>query len=240
METLTGLSSTQALEICERTLGYTFRNRSLLQSALTHSSCANSRLESNERLEFLGDVVLALVVCDELYQSCPEALEGDLTKIKSAVVSRRSCAKLSKSLGLDELLFLGKGMITKNTLPPSLLAAVFESLIAAVYLDSDFETVRKLVLRLVRPLIDEVSGSQVHRNYKSQLQHYAQRELESTPVYDLLDEQGPDHSKCFEICVRLAGKRYSSAWGPTKKEAEQQAALKALIELGLVEEQTDD
>lgn len=236
METLNGTSLPQAMKLCEEALGYTFRNQELLRAALTHSSCANSRLESNERMEFLGDVVLGLIVCDDLFALFPEALEGELTKIKSAVVSRRACAKLSKTMGLGDLLFLGKGMVSRSSLPTSLLAAVLEALIAAVYLDSDFKTTRKLVLKFIRPLIDEVTTSQIHRNFKSHLQHYAQREHETTPSYEVLDEQGPDHSKCFEICVRLGDKRFPSAWGPTKKEAEQQAAHKALLELDLIEE----
>jgi len=239
VETLNGIPRTEALTRCETLLGYKFRNRKLLEAALTHASGANTRLESNERLEFLGDAVLAAVVCDELYRRYPDALEGELTKIKSAVVSRRVCAKLSRTVGLGELLFLGKGMMGRSSLPMSLLAAVFESLIGAVYIDSNFRTTQKLILNLIRPIIDEVQKSYAHRNYKSQLQQYAQRELEMTPIYELLDEQGPDHSKCFEMCVRLGSRRFSPSWGPSKKDAEQRAAKKALIALGLIEDQDD-
>ncbi|NLX05224.1 MAG: ribonuclease III [Phycisphaerae bacterium] len=235
VNTLNGVSPSDALERCEEAIGYKFKDQQLLRAALTHASSANSRVESNERLEFLGDAVLALIVCDELYTQFPEALEGDLTKVKSAVVSRRICAHLSKAAGLEDLIFLGKGMIGRSGLPTSLLAAVFESLIAAVYLDSDFETVKSLVLRLIRPVIDEVTKSKMHQNYKSQLQQYAQREMEVTPIYEVLDEKGPDHSKCFEICVRLSDRRFDSAWGTSKKEAEQYAAEKALDALGLLD-----
>jgi len=234
VKTFNGISSAKALVRCEKAIGYKFQNRKLLQAGLTHASGANSRLESNERLEFLGDAILALVVCSELYRKFPGALEGELTKIKSAVVSRRACAKVSKTLGLDEVIFLGKGMVTRSSLPMSLLAAVFESLIAAVYLDSDFKTAEKVVLELIGSVINEVSESQILQNYKSQLQQHAQRELDLSPVYEILDEQGPDHSKCFEVCVRLGKKRHGSAWGPNKKEAEQVAARKTLVELGLI------
>jgi ribonuclease-3 len=222
----------QALDRCEQALGYKFNNRELLQSALTHASGANTRLESNERLEFLGDSVLGIIVCEELYNRFPELLEGDLTKIKSVVVSRRTCASISKTLGFDECILLGKGMMGRASLPLSLLAAVFESLIAAVYIDSNIDETRKIILQLIGPSIDEFSQSHTHRNYKSYLQQYAQRELSLTPIYELLDEQGPDHSKCFEICVRLGPNRFGSAWGPNKKDAEQKAAHNALYELG--------
>lgn len=232
METLNGLTPEIALERCEQALGYTFKNKELLQAALTHASGASTRLESNERLEFLGDSILGLIICEELYTRFPEFLEGDLTKIKSVVVSRRTCAGISKGLGLEEFILLGKGMMGRASLPLSLLAAVFESLIAAIYTDSDFEATRKIVLKLIGPTIDEFSHSHTHRNYKSFLQQYAQRELNLTPIYELLDEQGPDHSKCFEVCVRLGPNRFPSAWGPCKKDSEQKAAHNALFELG--------
>jgi ribonuclease-3 len=235
VETLIGLSQQEALERCESALGYEFRNKNLLRSALTHASGASKRLESNERLEFLGDSILGLVVCEELYRRFPELLEGDMTKIKSAVVSRRTCAHISKDLGLQDYILLGKGMMGRSSLPVSLGAAVLESLIAAVYLDSDFDTVRQFILRLVSPIIDDYSRTHSHRNYKSFLQQYAQRDLNMTPVYELLDEQGPDHSKCFEICVQLGANRFTSAWGPCKKDAEQKAAQNALEELGQLE-----
>lgn len=234
LKSYSGLSCDDALARCQEALGYTFKDPQLLQAALTHASVANTRLESNERLEFLGDAILGLVVCEELFRVIPHALEGELTKIKSAVVSRRMCARVTRELGLGDLLFLGKGMISRTALPMSLLAAVFESLIAAVYLDSDFETVRAMILRQTKKMMDEMRRSHTHQNFKSQLQQYAQREMDKSPVYDVLDEQGPDHSKCFEVCARLGQQRFPSAWGPSKKEAEQLAAEKALIELGLM------
>ncbi|MHC4401315.1 MAG: ribonuclease III family protein, partial [Planctomycetota bacterium] len=112
---------------CERRIGYAFSDRDLLQSALTHASGAEHRLASNERLEFLGDAILGAVVCELLFHQYPDYLEGDLTKIKSIVVSRQTCAKISEALGMQEFLILGKGMTTHPTVPPSVLADVFES-----------------------------------------------------------------------------------------------------------------
>src|SRR5437868_617417 len=120
---------------CEERIGYVFKDKSLLRAALTHASGAQHRLLSNERLEFLGDAIFGAVVCELLFRQFPGFLEGDLTKIKSTVVSRQICAKISQNLGLEEFLVLGKGMTTHPNVPPSLLADVFESLIASMYLD---------------------------------------------------------------------------------------------------------
>jgi ribonuclease-3 len=225
----------QALQEVQEQIGYHFLDPSLLVFALTHASSTNSRVNSNERLEFLGDAILGMVVCCELYEKFPDYLEGELTKIKSAVVSRRTCAKISRELGLQTCLFLGKGMSGRAQLPISLAAAVYESLIAAIYLDcKDLESVRQFILKTMSNHITQAAESEHQRNYKSQLQQYAQKSLSATPSYDLLDEKGPDHSKCFEISVVIRGHRYGSAWGPSKKEAEQKAAFLALRELNAV------
>src|SRR3954471_22816433 len=139
------------LERCERRIGYQFQDRALLASALTHASGAQHRLASNERLEFLGDAILGAVVCEILYVQYPDYLEGDLTKIKSVVVSRQTCAKISEALGLQEFLILGKGMTTTPTVPPSVLADVFESLIAAIYLDGGHEAARQFINTYIGP-----------------------------------------------------------------------------------------
>ncbi len=224
-----------ALQKVQQAIGYTFCNPSLLTAALTHASIADCRLESNERMEFVGDAILGMVVCHELYRRFPEYLEGELTKFKSAVVSRRICAKISQELGLVDCLFLGKGMSDRSQLPQSLAAALYEALIAAVYLDScDLATVSKFILTTMDRHISQAAETQHQRNYKSQLQQYAQKALSATPMYDLLDEKGPDHSKCFEVSVVVQGKRFTSAWGPSKKEAEQKAAYLALRELASI------
>lgn len=218
----------------DNNLGYKFRNQQLLNEALTHASSAGHRLESNERMEFLGDAILGYVVCEYLFANYPEMLEGEMTKIKSAVVSRRVCAQVSQELDLCSLLNLGKGMASSAALPPSVAAAVFESVIAAICLDSDIETARAFILKHIRPYIDEAAASTHQSNFKSVLQQYAQKQLPMIPVYTLLDEKGPDHSKAFEVCVYLDGRKFPSAWANSKKEAEQRAAFEALREMGLV------
>ena len=219
----------------ERVLGYSFQKPELLKEALTHASIAESRLHSNERMEFLGDAVLDLIVCEALYLKFPELLEGDLTKIKSAVVSRRTCAEVSIETGLIDLLIIGKGISSREQMPSSLAAAVYESIVAAIYLDGGFDVVKEYVLRTMNPKIEAIASNTHQQNYKAVLQQHAQQTLGSTPTYELLDEKGPDHSKCFEVCVCVDGRRFTSAWGPNKKMAEQKAALLALEELGVFE-----
>src|SRR6184192_1232117 len=231
---------TELHQRAEKVLGYTFKNLDLLQESLTHASIADNRLNSNERMEFLGDAVLDLIVCEELYKRFPNLLEGDLTKIKSAVVSRRTCAEVSKETGLIDLLIIGKGISAREQMPSSLAAAVYESIVAAIYLDGGFEIVKEYVLRTMKPKIDDISANINQQNYKAVLQQHAQKILGATPMYELLDEKGPDHSKCFEVCVAIDGKRFDSAWGPNKKMAEQKAALLALEELGLMDSKDID
>jgi ribonuclease-3 len=221
------------LEQAAAVLNYNFNDPSLLTAALTHASSAGHRLQSNERLEFLGDAVLGFVVCEYLYAHFPELLEGDLTKIKSAVVSRRVCAKISRDINLADMLNLGKGMSGRPGLPSSVAAAVLESIIAAIYLDGGIEPARKFILRHMVPYIEEAAASTHQSNFKSVLQQYAQKHLPGNPQYVLLDEKGPDHAKCFEVCVEIDGRRFPSAWANSKKEAEQKAALLALSDLDL-------
>jgi ribonuclease-3 len=216
---------------CERRIEYVFNDKALLRAALTHASGAQHRLASNERLEFLGDAIMGAVVCEILFHQYPEYSEGDLTKIKSIVVSRSTCTKLSESLGLEDFLILGKGMATHARVPPSVLADVFESLVAGIYLDGGDPAVRRFITRLIGPEIELAVSGEMGGNYKSLLQQLAQREHGQTPVYQLLDEKGPDHSKCFKISAQIGARRYQPAWGRNKKEAEQRAARNALSEL---------
>jgi ribonuclease-3 len=219
------------LEECQTAIGYRFRQPELLRSALTHASGANTRLASNERLEFLGDAVLGLVTCEQLYLRFPDYQEGDLTKIKSVVVSRRTCARFSRQLNLGDYLFLGKGMHLHTAVPASLLADVYESLVAAIYLDGGLEAARTFILRHLGPEIEQVAEEAHGGNFKSQLQQVAQREFNATPQYVLLDEKGPDHSKCFKIAAVIGRHTYAGAWGRNKKEAEQRAAMNALAQV---------
>jgi ribonuclease-3 len=217
----------------EEVVGHPFRDRGLLAQALLHASEAETRLASNERLEFLGDAVLGLVVCDHLFRRHPDLLEGELTKIKSSVVSRRLCAEVALEAGLTPLLRLGKGMAGQSLLPTSLAAAVFEALIGAIYLDAGMEAAREFILRHVGERIEQAARLGHQHNFKSVLQQSLQQGGGSTPSYLVLDEKGPDHAKCFEIAVEANGRRFSPCWGASKKEAEQQAALQALLELGI-------
>jgi ribonuclease III len=222
--------SRQLAEIQE-ILAYRFQNLTLLQEALTHASGADHRLASNERLEFLGDAILGAIVCEMLFRKFPDYLEGDLTKIKSIVVSRRTCTKISAELGLDQFMVIGKGMGSRAMTPPSVLADVFESLIGAIYLDGGIGPAQDFIVRHIEPEIDAAVDGQGGLNYKSNFQQIAQREYGETPTYLLLDEKGPDHSKCFEISAQIGDRRFASAWGRNKKEAEQRAALNALCQL---------
>ncbi|MFN7021625.1 MAG: ribonuclease III [Phycisphaerales bacterium] len=231
--------SSAHIETAQSILGHQFADPTLLTRALTHASVAGSRQESNERMEFLGDSVLALVCCELIYSLYPDLLEGEMTKIKSTVVSRQTCATIARDLGLHKLLFLGKGMQTHRELPSSLAAAAVESVIAAIYLDAGIEPVRKFLRPLLEPMIHRAATSGHQENFKSVLQQHAQLTFGESPVYQVLDEKGPDHAKCFEIAVEIGGRRFPACWGQSKKQAEQQAAQLALSELGLLD-QTDD
>ncbi|MEN6405850.1 MAG: ribonuclease III [Thermoguttaceae bacterium] len=219
------------LDTLQQRISYEFHDRGLLLSALTHASGAEHRLASNERLEFLGDAILGAVVCELLYRQFPEYLEGDLTRIKSIVVSRQTCARMSEAIGMQEFLILGKGMTTHSHIPSSLLADVFESLVAAIYLDGGDAAARQFIVRSITSEIESAVEGETGNNYKSLLQQLAQREHGATPTYQLLDEKGPDHSKCFKIAAEVNGRRYQAAWGRNKKEAEQRAARNALCQL---------
>lgn len=225
----------EALQQIEQTIGYTFSDKSLLRKALTHSSAVDDRIESNERLEFLGDSVLAVVICQALFENFSDYLEGDLTKIKSKLVSRDTCARVSNKLGLYKFLKVGKGMVSNRALSGSLAAGALETVIAAIHLDGGIEPARDFILRVFGPLIDRADAEQAQGNFKSLLQQYAQEQFNATPSYVLLDEKGPDHNKCFELGVVINDRHFQSAWGTNKKEAEQKAALNALVELDVLE-----
>ncbi len=224
------LSWESQLEACQQAIDYRFNDLEILRRCLTHSSSAPTRLDSNERLEFLGDAVLGLVVCDFLFERFPERPEGELTRIKSVVVSRTACAEISVELGLAECLKLGKGIEQGSghrSIPSSILAAVFEAVVAGVYHDGGYESARAVIENCLAERIDQAADAE-SRNYKHLLQQIAQKRYGEIPVYQLLDEQGPDHAKCFQIAAKISDETFPAAWGPTKKEAEQLAAQWAL------------
>lgn len=228
---LTTNREAEILEECQRAIGYQFRQPDLLRASLTHASGALTRVASNERLEFLGDSVLGLVTCEQLFHRFPEFQEGDLTKIKSVVVSRRTCARISRLLNLGDYLFMGKGMHVHTDVPASLLADVFESLVAAIYLDGGLDAAKQFILKYVGPEIEQVAEGAHGGNFKSVLQQVAQRKFGATPQYHMLDEKGPDHSKCFKVAAVIGRHHYAAAWGRNKKEAEQKAAMNALAQI---------
>jgi ribonuclease-3 len=225
----------ETLRQIEQIIGYKFSNPNLLTRAFTHSSSADNRLLSNERLEFLGDSILAVIICQILYERFPGYLEGDLTKIKSSLVSRTTCAQIAGELGIQKFLKVGKGLASNRALSGSLAAGLLEAVIAAIYIDSGFGAVRSVILRIFGPTIDQADTELAQGNFKSLLQQHAQQRLNTTPVYELLDEKGPDHDKCFESQVVVGDQHFSSAWGRSKKEAEQKAAFNALNELGVLQ-----
>ena len=232
------MSHPDTLEAVQAILGHRFTHVELLRSSLTHASIAESRLTSNERLEFLGDAILGLVICEEIYSRFPQYLEGELTRIKSVVVSRETCAHVADKLDLVHHLSLGKGITEAASVPASLAACAYEAIIGAIYLDGGLEPARRFILAHMAEEIDRVLAGEHRRNYKSLLQQHAQRDLGASPNYEVMDEKGPDHAKAFEVAVTIRGRRYPSAWGPSKKAAEQLAAMEALRVLGKLEAET--
>ena len=222
------------LDLCQQVIGYQFKDRELLRLALVHASASDLRIESNERLEFLGDAILGMIICHELFIRFPYYLEGELTKIKSMLVSRRTCGRIANNMGLGQFLCVGKGMRSQSKLPASCCSAALESIIGAIYTDGGDSAAREFILRQYNSMLEEADARHPQENYKSMLQQYAQQAMDCTPTYELLDEKGPDHSKCFEVSVVIGSQRFGSAWGPSKKESEQLAAFYALQGLNVI------
>ncbi|KUP96944.1 ribonuclease III [Thermobifida cellulosilytica] len=201
----------------------------ILTRALTHRSYAyeNGGLPTNERLEFLGDSVLGLVVTDTLYRTHPDLPEGQLAKLRAAVVNMRALADVARGLGIGRYVRLGRGEeATGGRDKSSILADTLEALIGAVYLDRGLDEASALVHRLFDPLIARASGLGAGLDWKTSLQELTAAELLGVPEY-LVEESGPDHQKTFRATVRVAGQTYGSGEGRSKKEAEQQAAESA-------------
>jgi ribonuclease-3 len=218
----------------EAKLGYRFKNASLAVQALTHSSAKDKDLPCNERMEFLGDAILGHVISEHLFHHFPGYEEGDLSTMKSIIVSAKTLSEKAMEMELDKIVILGRGLTEKRNLPRSILCNAFEALIAAMYLDGGFEVTRDFILGSLRIKVDEILKDEHEKNYKSLLQDYAQRHMSAIPAYRVLKEVGPDHKKMFQVIVGLDGKDFGPAWGANKKEAEQRAAKLALQELGLL------
>ncbi|MFC1587990.1 ribonuclease III [Planctomycetota bacterium] len=215
---------------CESRIGHHFKNPQLLINALTHSSIKTSDNPSNERLEFLGDAILGQEISLFLYKKYPNFNEGQLTKIKSVVVSRAVIGRVCREMQMQAYILIGKGIL-RSELPVSLYANIFEAIIAAIYLDGGIRATRKFVRTTLTPEIDAVIKNVHQKNFKSLLQHFAQKQLRHTPVYKTINEEGPDHNKTFEIQVQIGTHHYSLGLGRSKKEAEQNAAAATLLEL---------
>ena len=221
-----------SLSDLETRLGYVFRDRALAETALTHTSWRNEApapgRADNERLEFLGDAVLALVVSDLLMRRLPDSAEGDLTRARAGLVSEGGLARAAGALDLGRFLFVGRGEErTGGRARPSILADALEALMGAVYLDGGLDAVTAVVGRLFQPDLADVE-SHARLDYKSRLQERAQALWQAAPVYQVVAESGPDHDKRFEVALSFAGREWARASGRSKKEAEQSAAAVAL------------
>ena len=219
----------------EKKIGYQYKNISYLENALTHSSYANEAkhgTKSNERLEFLGDAVLSMVVSDYIYKNCPNLPEGDLSKLRASLVCEKSLCRFSKSLGVGRCLKLSRGEHNlKGNERPSILADAFEAIIASIYLDGGMEQARKFILSFVEPEIKNPKPK-AFKDYKTTLQEIIQKNPEERLTYVLTGEQGPDHDKHFFVEVHLNSNVIGRGGGRSKKEAEQQAAREALKLMG--------
>jgi ribonuclease-3 len=222
----------------QQAIDYRFRDRGLLEHAMTHTSRANEDVSGgvadNESLEFLGDAVLGFVIADILFQDFPEFNEGQKSKVKASLVSTATLANLAERLALGDQLLLGRGEEkTGGRRKQALLADGYEALIAAVYIDGGVEQARAFIAREFEPLLAEVrEHGLAARDHKSALQEYLQSHEQPLPEYRLAGTVGPDHQKLFQVEVVVRGEAIAQATGASKKEAEQEAARMALEKLG--------
>ncbi len=219
------------LTTLEEKLSVTFRDKSKLVTALVHSSYVNENpgYTSNERLEFLGDAVLGLVIAEKLYEGLTRAGEGELTRKRAVLISRESLAHVARRIGLGDYLLLGKGEeATSGRSKLANLSGAMEAVIAAVYLDQGLDAARYVILNLMSEEIERVTFASEETDYKSQLQELTQSRGQGTPVYRLTGETGPDHNKVFMVEVLVEGGVLTTGEGKSKKTAETEAAQKAL------------
>lgn len=231
------------LDLLEEKIGYKFIDKSLLKTALIHRSYGNENWRykniNNERLELLGDAVLDLVVAEYLYINLASSPEGELARLKSMIVSEPVLSRISKELGIGEYLLLSRGEeLTGGRERSSILGDVFEAVLGAIYLDSNFETLREFVLKHLKKWIDNIESNEDILDYKTILQEYTQKEYKCTPIYSLKKEEGPDHQKIFEIIVKIGKDQIGTGIGKNKKNAEQLAAKDLLKKIGILESET--
>jgi ribonuclease-3 len=215
-------------------ISHQFKDQELLERALTHKSFANeNRVPAhNERLEFLGDAVLGLVISEYLMNNCPDSNEGDLSRLRAAVVSEPALAAIAREIGLGSYLLLGRGEEqTGGRDKDSLLANCLEALIASIYLDAGNAAVEAFVIRFFEEMIKKTCTSRGTLDYKTELQELCQERLKQLPEYRIVSETGPDHQKQFEVELSVKGEVYGHGIGKSKKEAEQRAAKEALEKL---------
>jgi len=221
------------LAALQQALGVSFNDASLLEQALVHSSYINEdpgfALASNERLEFLGDAVLGLIVAEKLYQDFPHFTEGEMTKLRAALVRRDTLARMAGAVGLGDHLYLGKGEEAGGGRhKPANLAAALEAVIASIYLDQGLAITKDFILRLFQTELEKVASQGAAIDYKSQLQEFTQVRWQLTPVYYLVEATGPDHDKRFTVEVRVGDAVLGRGSGKSKKVAETEAARSAL------------
>lgn len=226
-----------SLNSLQRKLGLNFKDKNLLKIAFIHRSYLNEhseeKLPHNERLEFLGDAVLGLVVSEHLYKSYPDHPEGDLTNFRSSLVNAKTLSRAASNLSLGKYLFLSKGEeATGGRERQYILANTFEALIGAIYLDGGLDTCETFVQKYLLSYLPEIIEKRLYKDYKSLLQEKAQETLGLTPVYKLLEEKGPDHAKTFTIAVFLGRKKEAIGTGNSKQSAEQEAAKLTLEKWG--------
>ncbi|MES2436703.1 MAG: ribonuclease III [Patescibacteria group bacterium] len=219
----------------EQQAGITFKDKNLLRQAFTHRSYLNEnrnlKIEHNERLEFLGDAVLELVITDQLYHKYPGRPEGELTSFRSALVNSTTLANAAGKLGVNEYLLLSHGE-AKDTgrARTYILANTYEALLGAIYLDQGYENTRDFIAKTIFPLIDDIVDNGLWMDAKSKFQEMAQEKLGVTPSYRTVKEAGPDHDKNFTVGVYLNNELAATGEGASKQEAEQSAARKGLLE----------
>lgn len=224
------------MELLEKNLKYTFKNKELLKNALAHSSYTNEKkggLTSNERLEFLGDSVLSIIVSEYIYKNFPNLPEGQLTRIRASLVCEKALCSFSKQLGVGDYILLGKGERANGGAErPSILADAFEAILAAIYLDGGMEPAKNHILRFIKKELSHLENENF-KDYKTELQEIIQRNPEEKLTYVLTGETGPDHDKCFTVEVHLNSNVIGEGSGHSKKNAEQAAAKKALELMGI-------
>jgi len=217
----------------EKAIGYSFKKTMFLKRALTHKSYANENKlpaeEQNERLEFLGDAVLELCVSELLMERHPQYSEGDLSKLRAAIVNEKQLANFARTFTLGESLYLGRGEEqTSGREKPSLLADAYEAVLGAIYLDRGFSKAASVIRKHYEQLLDAATTEEIYKDYKTELQEKSQSIFKSIPRYRLAGESGPDHDKTFEIELTIRNEVMGRGTGRSKKEAEQQAAREAL------------